>query len=131
MINQNKVKLMTKLALYEETKGKEDFKISAYYRKDYAGVHILGSLLWTTVGYVCLAALVMLGALPWLMEHMTLRLVVIVAAAAVVGYVALLIVYVAAAGYIYNRKHKNARQRVKRYNHDLTQLLKMYEKEKK
>ena len=35
MLDERKVKLMTKLALYEETHGKEDFKISSYYRKDY------------------------------------------------------------------------------------------------
>lgn len=35
MLDERKVKLMTKLALYEETYGKEDFKISSYYRKDY------------------------------------------------------------------------------------------------
>ena len=34
MLDERKVKLMTRLALYEETEGKEDFKISAYYRKD-------------------------------------------------------------------------------------------------
>lgn len=33
MLDERKVKLMTKLALYEETYGKEDFKISSYYRK--------------------------------------------------------------------------------------------------
>ena len=33
MLDERKVKLMTRLALYEETEGKEDFKISAIYRK--------------------------------------------------------------------------------------------------
>ena len=41
MLDERKVKLMTQLALYDQTQGKEDFKISEYYRKDYAGVHIL------------------------------------------------------------------------------------------
>ena len=40
MLDERKVKLMTKLALYEETYGKEDFKISSYYRKDYASLHV-------------------------------------------------------------------------------------------
>ena len=39
MLDRGKVKLMTKLALYEQTQGKEDFKISEYYRKDYVGLH--------------------------------------------------------------------------------------------
>ena len=39
MIDEQKVKLMTKLALYEHTQGKEDFKVSEYYRKDYVAAH--------------------------------------------------------------------------------------------
>lgn len=35
MLDERKVKLMTQLALYDQTQGKEDFKISEYYRKDY------------------------------------------------------------------------------------------------
>ena len=37
MLDERKVKLMTQLALYDQTQGKEDFKISEYYRKDYVG----------------------------------------------------------------------------------------------
>ena len=37
---------------------------------------------------------------------------------------------VKAEGLKINEKHKKARKRVKRYNHNLIQLLKMYEKEK-
>ena len=45
MLDERKVKLMTKLALYEETHGKEDFKISSYYRKDYASLHVIYAFL--------------------------------------------------------------------------------------
>ena len=96
MLDERKVKLMTQLALYDQTQGKEDFKISEYYRKDYAGVHILYTVL-----------------------------------AAVVGYVVVLVSYIGIASHLYNKKHQEARQRVKRYNHILTRLLKMYEKETK
>ena len=47
------------------------------------------------------------------------------------GYVGVVIVYCGIASHIYNEKHKKARKRVKRYNHNLIQLLKMYEKEKR
>ena len=40
MLDEKRVKLMTKLALYEETQGKDDFKVSEYYRKDYVGMHL-------------------------------------------------------------------------------------------
>ena len=131
MLDERKVKLMTKLAMYEETQGKEDFKISEYYRKDYAGMHTICSVIWVTIGYVCAVAMIMLAGLESLMSKMSGGLIVTLGIAIVVGYVVVVIVYAVVTSHIYNEKHKNARQRVKRYNHNLTRLLKMYEKENK
>ena len=123
MLDERKVKLMTQLALYDQTQGKEDFKISEYYRKDYAGVHILYTVLWVTIGYI--------AGLDTLMEKMSTALLITLVLAAVVGYVVVLVSYIGIASHLYNKKHQEARQRVKRYNHILTRLLKMYEKETK
>lgn len=129
MLDERKVKLMTRLALYEQTQGKEDFKISEYYRKDYAGMHMLFSFFWVTIGYACVVALVVLAGLQPLLDKMSMQLLVILGVVVIVGYLALVIIYLIVTGHIYNKKHRDARQRVKRYNHDLLKLLKMYEKE--
>ena len=42
MLDKKKVELMTRLAFYEQTEGKEDFKISEYYRRDYGGIYLCG-----------------------------------------------------------------------------------------
>lgn len=131
MLDERKVRLMTSLAMYEQGQGKEDFKISEYYRKDYTGMHILFSIFWTTVGYACLIALIILAGLDYFMAHMSVKLFMTLGIAAAAGYLAVVIIYAVISSHIYNKKHRNARQRVKRYNHDLTKLLKMYEKENK
>lgn len=131
MLDERKVKLMTRLALYDQTQGKEDFKISEYYRKDYVGLHIICTVLWVTVGYVAVWALAMIAGLDTFMEEMSTALLIILILAAVVGYVVVLVTYIGIASHLYNKKHQEARQRVKRYNHILTRLLKMYEKETK
>lgn len=131
MLDERKVKLMTKLALYDQTQGKEDFKISEYYRKDYAGMHVIFSILWVTVGYVIAGALVMLAGMDSLMEQMSTGLIVTLGGIAIIGYVAVLVLYIIVTSHVYNKKHQDARQRVKKYNHTLTKLLKIYEKESK
>lgn len=131
MLDERKVKLMTQLALYDQTQGKEDFKIREYYRKDYAGVHILYTVLWVTIGYIAAWAIAMIAGLDTLMEKMSTALLITLVLAAVVGYVVVLVSYIGIASHLYNKKHQEARQRVKRYNHILTRLLKMYEKETK
>lgn len=131
MLDENRVKLMTRLALYEQTEGKEDFKISEYYKSDYIGMHVICSILWVTVGYVCVGVLVVLAGLEDLMSKMSMGLMVTLVIGAVVGYLVTVIVFAVVTSHIYNKKHQNARQRVKLFNHDLIKLLKLYEKEKK
>ena len=122
MLDERKVKLMTKLALYEETYGKEDFKISSYYRKDYASLHVI---------YVCLVGVLLLAGVENIMGNLSNGLIIFLFLIILAGYVGVVIVYCGIASHIYNEKHKKARKRVKRYNHNLIQLLKMYEKEKR
>lgn len=131
MLDERKVKLMTKLAFYEQTQGKEDFKISEYYRKDYAGMHVICSVIWVTIGYACAVGLILMAGLESLMEKMSGGLMVMLALVIVIGYIALLLIYGIVSSHVYNKKHKDARRRVKRYNHGLIKLLKMYEKESK
>ena len=131
MLDERKVKLMTKLALYEETYGKEDFKISSYYRKDYASLQVIYAFLSVSVGYVCLVALLLLAGVEDIMSNMSNGLILFLFLIILAGYVGVVIVYCGIASHIYNEKHKKARKRVKKYNHNLIQLLKMYEKEKR
>ena len=126
MLEEKKVKLMTRLACYEETQCKEDFKISAYYRKDYVSLHMLCSFIWVTIGYVCIVALAVLAGLDSLLGNMSMAVIVLIGGMAIVGWLAVVIIYMMITSHIYNEKHKNSRQRVKKYNHDLTRLLKMY-----
>ena len=126
MLDEKNVKLMTRLAFYDETQGKEDFKISAYYRKDYVSLHMLCSFIWVTIGYVCIVALAVLAGLDSLLGNMSMAVIVLIGGMAIVGWLAVVIIYMMITSHIYNEKHKNSRQRVKKYNHDLTRLLKMY-----
>ena len=129
MLDKRKVEIMTRLAFYEQTEGKEDFKVSEYYRRDYASLHTICSVLWVMIGYLCLVGILVLIWLDELLSNMSNTLIVMLIGMVVLGYVSLVIVYAIITNHIYNEKHKDARQRVKKYNHDLTRLLKMYEKE--
>lgn len=58
MVNEEKVILMTRAALYEEKSGKEHLKISNYFRHDYISLQILYGGFFATVCFV-------LGAVLW------------------------------------------------------------------
>lgn len=131
MLDREKVKLMTELAFYEQNEGKEDFKINEYYRKDYAGYHTLCSILWVTVGYIALVGLISVAAMDFIVENMSKSMLITLVLVIVIVYFVVVIIYTLIANHVYDRKHRAARQRMKIFNHNLTRLLRMYDKEKR
>ena len=53
MINNDKVSLMTKLAIYEN-KNTEDIKLSKYYKGDYVRHNVLKTIISVTIAYACI-----------------------------------------------------------------------------
>ena len=131
MLDRQKVKLMTELAIYEQNQGKEDLKINEYYRKDYAELHTICSVIWVTLGYAGVVGLAVLAGLDYLVANISKTLIITMGLGIVGGYLAVLIVYSLIAQYLFRQKHKEARERIKFFNNDLTKLLKLYEKEKR
>ena len=131
MLDKEKVKLMTALADYEQNEGKEDLKITEYYRKDYAEFHTICSVIWVTLGYAGIVGLGVLASLDFLLLNLSKSLIITMILGIAGGYVAVLIIYILLAQYIFRQKHKEAKDRLASYNYNLTELLKMYEKEKR
>lgn len=129
MLDEKKIRRMTKLASYETKEGKEEIDISTYYRKDYVSVNVLRTLLWVTLGYVIAVALLCIANLEVLIENITLGKIITLAVGVIVLYLILMVAYGVGASRHYKRKHNKARDRVKEFCHGLFLLEKMYEKE--
>lgn len=132
MLNEERVKLMTKLAAYESKEaGMNDIKISSYFQKDYTSFHVLSTLIWITIGYVLLAGAIGVAFMEKILQNLNVKMFILIAGGAVIGYVVLLLVYGIIAYYIARTRYNKARRSVKGYNLNLLRLNKMYEKEKK
>lgn len=129
MLNEKRVKHMIKLAAYEEKAGKEEFKIYSYTKKDYVSFSVWASLIWITVAYVALAAIVFMASMEMFMEKMTIPSLVMCVAIAIIGYFIVLILCGWYSNCYYKRKHSIAKQNVKRFIRNLETLEKMYERE--
>lgn len=60
MLNNNRIRLMTKLALYESKEGKEDLRLSKYYKTDFVRYEIIKSIICSTIGYALILTLIVL-----------------------------------------------------------------------
>ena len=43
MLNEKKIALMTKMAIYEQGEGKKSFPMSKYYRSDYLSLRLINA----------------------------------------------------------------------------------------
>ena len=60
MINEEKVKIMNRLAMYEKRGGKKYLPVSRYYRSDYIGLALIKNFFLVTIGYALVLAAVAL-----------------------------------------------------------------------
>ena len=129
MLNEERVKRMTKLALYETRGGSEELKISSYFKKDYISMNVLSSVIWLTIAYAVALALLGVSFMNILMENLTIQLLVAIVVISILLYVALLITYIVLTRKLYKKRHARAYHRVKKFKQDLVELESLYEKE--
>lgn len=129
MVDEIRVRRMTRLASYENREGKEDIAVSMFFRKDYVSVNVLKTLLYVTVGYILVTVLFLLGILETLIESVTIGMIVALILGIIAGYIAVMVIYGIFAKRFYRRKHEEARERVKKYCRDLMIVERLYEKE--
>ncbi len=69
MLDEEKIRLMTKLSVYEEREGKNDIRLSNYYRSDYVRYQVLKTVLCGTIAFLIVVALVVLYNTEFLIQN--------------------------------------------------------------
>ena len=93
MINEEKVKIMTKIAMYEQGKGRRYLPVSKYYRSDYIGLALIKNFFLVTIGYALAIAAVAVYFGEYLMENIHKMNLVSMGIYIIVGYAVVLVVY--------------------------------------
>ncbi len=129
MLNNRKVRLMTRLAMYEQNEGKEDVRISKYFRTDYVRLNVLKSIVAVTVGYLLVLLLLVVYHSEYLIrEAVTLDYQGIISR--YVGiYVIILTVYGAFGMIGYMIKYRSSRKKLAKYFRMLRRLRTLYREE--
>jgi len=129
MLNNDKIRLMTKLALYESKTGKEDIRLSKYYKTDYVRYQVIKSIIAATIGYVLILALIMLYKSEYLIKN-AVKLDYKTIGLYVLGfYIIIVAIYGLSSIVIYSRKYDISRKKLGRYYKLLKRLEKMYSDE--
>ena len=128
MLNEEKVKHMTKAAAYENGPEKKNIEISDYFRGDYLGLQLVKSGIAYTIAFLIMLVMWAMGRMEELMlmisrpeyfENLIKMLVVL--------YISGLVVYEIAVYVSYSAKFRHAKNSIKGYHTYLNNIHKFYE----
>ena len=131
MLNEEKIKVMNKLAMYEKGEGRKYLPVSKYYRSDYIGLAMIKNFFLVTIGYGL--ALAGVGAYfgNYLMENIHKMDLVTLGIDILIGYLAVLVIFSVLTYIQYSIKYRRAKKSVKLYYEELTKLNRIYSREEK
>lgn len=131
MLNQEKVKIMNKLAMYEKGEGKKYLPVSKFYRSDYIGLALIKNFFLVTIGYGLVLMVIAAYFGEYLLSNIHKMNVVTMGLYILGGYIVVLLAYSALTYIQYSVKYYRAKKSVKKYYEELTKLDKIYGREEK
>ena len=129
MISEEKLKIMTKMAIYEKNAGKDDFEIGKYYKKDYLTFNYIKTWICATIAYLGLWCLILVANMDTAVLTLGSFKFVLSVIAFILFYVLFVLVYEVLTYKIYSIKYDRAKKRLNEYMEQVEELNKMYEKE--
>ena len=129
MLNEERVKHMTKLAFYEAKDGEEDWKVGFRYKQDYIASNTFWSAFWMTIAFVALVFTLSICFMKDVWGNLSSKETVVVVGSFLGIYFILLIAYIRYAKKAYKKKHAKSYHHIKKFKDELEKLEIMYEKE--
>ncbi len=127
MLNEEKIRLMTEIAMFEKKAQKDVFPINRYFKGDYISIHLIRSFaVYTLTCMICLALWILYRS-EELLNTMEIRIFTAYAKNITVYYAAGLFFYLAVTWLVYFRRYTAASKNMKIYQAKLRRLEKKYE----
>lgn len=130
MLNEEKVRYMTELAIFEKNEGKKIFPINRYFKKDYVGGQMFRSFFGYTFCYLLFLLMWVLYKLDELLNEMSIDEILDAAKKWGVIYAAGLVLYLIVTWIVYSKRYDYAARSQTMYTSKLKHLMRRYEKER-
>ena len=129
MLNEEKIRQMTELALLKKSKGEQMFEIDNYFKEDYVGKHMLRSFFVYTVCFALVVVLAILYNLENLMSSM--NPIGLLSVVYILIYVLGLLRFEIITYRFFSKKYDEAQKDLKIYNDRLNYFEKKFDNKEK
>lgn len=129
MINEERVKHMTRMAIFEKEKGPDFQPMLRYSRKEYVALHGWGGFLAGTIFFVAIYALVVLYIVGSVIENLNTMYILLIALIGLLCYAAYIIMHVYNVRRRAGRQYKKGRRLIKDLGLQYQSLTAMYDRQ--
>ncbi len=126
-IDGDKVKLMTRMASFEENEGKEAIRICNYFRSDYVTLNVVKAIVSATVSYALILGLYIYYNVDQLLQDIYTMDLIETGRKLITAYVIFAGAFGIIAYVVYSFRYDRAKKQLKDYNYALRELLNMQE----
>lgn len=129
MLSNEKIKWMTRAALYEKKEGKGSIRINRFRKSDYISWNMIKSIVGVTAGYALVVLLYLLGISESVLDELTLPYVIGIIERFLFVYLVLLVITGFVSFLIYYGRYQQAQKKTKMYVQYLRKISHIYQKE--
>lgn len=127
MLNEERVKLMTRMASYETGEGRKNMDIGHYFRSDYIGMQVLKAVISATIAFGICLAMYLFYDFEGFMQNVYKMDLLQFAKQILLTYVVAVVGYGVIAYIIYSTRYKKAKKSLKKYYNNLRKLSSLYD----
>lgn len=131
MINEDRVKELYRVALYDSKRGRQTAQYERYYRRDYIRKELIKSVFCGTIVFALIVALWVMNQANSLLDKLNSMDFVEIGVVFGLVYVAFLAIYLLITYLVFQIRFRNGRKELKKYYIHLKNLKKMYQREEK
>lgn len=131
MVNEDRVKQLYKLAIYEQKEEKEHRQAGQFYRSDFIGKEVVKSFFSGSFAYMIMAALWAISNWDLVMYQINTLEIVDTVVAIVVLYVVFMMFYIFITALVYYFRYKHSKKMLDAYIENLKRTNIMFEREEK
>lgn len=129
MLNEDRIKLMTRMASYEENEGKRNVAIGNYFKSDYIGLQVMKSVVSATIAFMLCFLMYIFYDFEFFMQDIYKMDLLEFGKSVITIYLIVVAAYALITYIIYAYRYNRAQKSLKHYYSNLRHLSGLYEKE--
>ncbi len=127
MLNEERIKLMTRMASYEENEGRRSMAVGNYFRSDYVSLQLIKSIVSATLTFGIVVGVLVFYDFETVMKEIYQVDLLELGRKILLAYVIFTGIYTFIAYLVYSYRYNRARKSLKKYYAHLHELSELYQ----